>query len=88
MAKHEEIKQRIINALAQVRPYLLEDGGDVELIGLSPELVAKIELKGNCTSCSMNSMTFKNGIIDSIRTAVPEVTDIEAVNFVVIDPKI
>lgn len=86
MAKHSEIHQRINDALAQIRPYLVEDGGDVELIDLSSDLVAKIELKGNCTSCSMNSMTFKNGIIDSIMKSVPEVSKVEAVNFKVIDP--
>jgi Fe-S cluster biogenesis protein NfuA len=88
MAKHIDIQQRINEALSQIRPYLLEDGGDVELIDLSDDLVAKIELKGNCTSCSMNSMTFKNGIIDSILKSVPEVTKVEAVNFKVIKPSI
>ena len=88
MANHKKIAQRINDALAQIRPYLVEDGGDVELVELSPDLVAKIELKGSCTSCSMNSMTFKNGIIDSIKKAVPEVTEIKAVNFKVFDPKI
>jgi Fe-S cluster biogenesis protein NfuA len=88
MANHKEIHQRINDALAQIRPYLVEDGGDVELVDLSTDMVAKIELKGNCTSCSMNSMTFKNGIIDSIVKAVPEVTRVEAINFKVIDPKI
>ncbi|MGB0390996.1 MAG: NifU family protein [Salibacteraceae bacterium] len=88
MAKHNDIQQRINEALSQIRPYLLEDGGDVELIDLSDDLVAKIELKGNCTSCSMNSMTFKNGIIDSIMKSVPEVTKVEAVNFTVVKPRI
>lgn len=88
MPKHKDIQQRINDALAQIRPYLLEDGGDVELVNLSADYVAKIELKGNCTSCSMNSMTFKNGIIDSIMKSVPEVTKVEAVNFEVIQPSL
>ena len=88
MANKEDITNRINEALAQIRPYLLEDGGDVELIDLSSELIAKIELKGNCTSCSMNSMTFKNGIIDSIMKSVPEVKSVEAVNFQVIKPSL
>jgi Fe-S cluster biogenesis protein NfuA len=88
MATHENIQERIKDALAQIRPYLVEDGGDVELVSLSDDLVAKIELKGNCTSCTMNSMTFKNGIIDSITKAVPEVTEVEAVNFKVFDQSI
>lgn len=88
MASNKELKERINDALAQIRPYLVEDGGDVELVGFSDDHVAKIELKGNCTSCSMNSMTFKNGIIDSIMKAVPEVKSVEAINFKVIQPSI
>ncbi len=88
MASHKELRERINAALAQIRPYLVEDGGDVELVDFSDDYVAKIELKGNCTSCSMNSMTFKNGIIDSIMQAVPEVKSVEAINFEVKQPEI
>lgn len=86
MASNQEVRNRINAALEQIRPYLIEDGGDVELVDLSKDFVAKIELKGNCTSCSMNSMTFKNGIIDSITKAVPEVKSVEAINFKVFQP--
>lgn len=88
MAKKQEVENRIIAILEQIRPYLLEDGGDLELVELSDGMVAKIELKGNCTQCSMNSMTFRSSIEDSILRAVPEVTAVEAINFELIPPKL
>ncbi|UTW64837.1 NifU family protein [bacterium SCSIO 12643] len=88
MSEIKEIEDRVRNVLNQIRPYLIEDGGDLELIEVSEELVAKIELKGNCTSCSLNSMTFKNSIEDSIFRAVPEVKSVEAINFTLMKPQI
>lgn len=84
----EQVHDKVNDVLSQIRPYLLEDGGDVELIGVSESLVAKIELKGTCTSCSMNGMTFKNSIEDSIKRMVPEITQVEAVNFKLKQPSL
>ena len=88
MATKQEIEQRVIQVLEQIRPYLIEDGGDLELVELSDDLVAKIELKGTCISCSLNSMTFKTSIEESIMRSVPEVKQVEAINFTLIKPKI
>lgn len=88
MATKQEIEQRVIQVLEQIRPYLIEDGGDLELVELTNDLVAKIELKGTCISCSLNSMTFKTSIEESILRSVPEVKKVEAINFTLIKPKI
>lgn len=88
MAKVQEIADRVEQVLSQLRPYLHEDGGDVKLVEVTSELVAKIELTGNCTSCSMNSMTFKNGIEESIFRSVPEIEKVEALNFTLFKPKL
>ena len=88
MSTKKEIENRILSVLEQIRPYLIEDGGDLELTNLSDDMVAKIELKGNCTSCSLNSMTFKNSIVDSILKSVPEVKSVESVNFTLIKPQL
>ena len=88
MSNKKDIENRIIVALEQIRPYLIEDGGDLELTNLSDDMVAKIELKGNCKSCSLNSMTFKNSIVDTILKAVPEVKSVESVNFTLLKPQL
>ena len=76
----EALIQRIEDALESVRPYLLADGGDVRLHDLTDEMVVRLELLGSCQSCPMSAMTFKAGLEESIRRAVPEVVKVEAVS--------
>ncbi len=72
--------RRIEEALDSVRPYLLADGGDVKLHDLTDDMVVRLELLGSCQSCPMSAMTFKAGLEESIRKAVPEVAKVEAVS--------
>lgn len=72
--------RRIEEALDSVRPYLLADGGDVKLHELTDDMVVRLELVGSCQSCPMSAMTFKAGLEESIRRAVPEVVKVEAVS--------
>lgn len=76
-----ELEQRALAALEQIRPFLEEDGGDIALKEITDDFVVKVELLGTCTNCSMNTMTFKAGVKDAILNAVPEIKDVEAVNF-------
>lgn len=75
-----EIRSKIEAALETLRPFLKADGGDVNLLEITPEKVVRIEFLGACKSCSMNLMTFKAGIEEAIRKAAPEITAVEAVN--------
>jgi len=76
-----ELEKRALTALEQIRPFLSEDGGDIELKEITDDLIVKVELLGTCTNCSMNTMTFKAGVQDAILKAVPELKGVEAVNF-------
>jgi len=76
-----ELEKRALTALEQIRPFLSEDGGDIELKEITDDLIVKVELLGTCTNCSMNTMTFKAGVQDAILKAVPELNGVEAVNF-------
>ena len=75
-----DLKIRVEAALNGIRPYLEADGGNVQVLEITDERVARLELVGACGSCSMSAMTFKGGIEDAIRRAVPEITRVEAVN--------
>ena len=68
-----------IGALDSIRPYLMADGGDVKLLDIF-EGVARLELLGACGTCPMSAMTLKAGVEEAIKSAVPEITRIEAVN--------
>ena len=45
------VEQKVKNALAQIRPYLQQDGGDVEYVDMTAEGVVIVRLKGHCGSC-------------------------------------
>lgn len=74
-----DIKERVDTALDTIRPYLKTDGGDVKVLDVTDGVV-KLELMGSCGSCPMSAMTLKAGIEESIRKAVPEITEVQAVN--------
>jgi len=65
--------QNIEKALADIRPYLESDGGDISLIEVTSDMVVKVKLHGACQSCSVNQMTLAAGVEQSIKKYVPEV---------------
>jgi Fe-S cluster biogenesis protein NfuA len=80
MMVNADLIKRVDEALETIRPYLQTDGGDVEVIDITPEMVVRLRLVGNCESCSMSAMTMKAGIEKTIRKAIPEITGVEAVS--------
>ncbi len=73
------LQERIEEALNQIRPFLEADGGNVSLVEITPDFVAKVKLMGSCSSCSMSHMTMKAGIEDAIRKNASEITAVIAV---------
>jgi Fe-S cluster biogenesis protein NfuA len=74
-----ELEQKIEIALNSMRPFLQADGGDVELIDITDEMEVQLRLLGNCSSCSMSSMTMKAGIENGLKSAIPQITKVTAV---------
>jgi Fe-S cluster biogenesis protein NfuA len=72
------MEEDIKKALAEIRPMLQADGGDVEYIGIEGDIV-KVKLKGACGGCPMATMTLKNGIETFIKKRVPGITSVQAV---------
>jgi len=72
---------RVNKSLEDMIVFVKEDGGDLELLEVTDAGIARVELKGACTSCSMNNMTFKAGVEEAILRAVPEIKAVEAVGF-------
>lgn len=76
-----DLQQRIETALDSIRDYLRSDGGNVVVREIDAEAgVVKVELTGNCESCSMSSMTMKAGVEQVIFRVAPEITRVEAIN--------
>lgn len=76
---NSELLSRVEEALQSIRPYLEADGGNVEIVELTDDNTVKLELTGACKSCSMNMMTMKAGIEETIRRSVPEIKSVIAV---------
>ena len=74
-----EIIQQVQAALDEIRPFLQADGGDVELVEVTPEKVALVRLQGACGGCPMSQMTLKAGIEERVKERVPEIVSVEAV---------
>jgi Fe-S cluster biogenesis protein NfuA len=71
------VATRIERALAGVRPYLGSHGGDVELLEVTADGVARLRMLGSCDGCPSSSVTLKLAVEGAIEAAAPEVTAIE-----------
>lgn len=72
------MKEKIEKALNKIRPALMADGGNVELVDVE-EGVVKVRLTGACGGCPMSQMTLKMGIERHLKQEVPEVKEVVAV---------
>ena len=72
------MREKVESVLAQIRPALQADGGDVELVDVD-EGVVKLKLKGACNGCPMAAMTLQNMIGRALKEDVPEVKEVIAV---------
>ena len=76
----EELTGRIEASLDSIRPYLEADGGNIKVLDITADHVVKLEFIGACGNCPMSSMTFKAGVEEAIKKAVPEIKSIEVIN--------
>lgn len=77
---NEDLSSRVEAALDNIRPYLIQDGGNVRVLEITKEKKLKLEFLGNCGSCPMSTMTFKAGVEEAIKKSVPEINGIEVQN--------
>ncbi|MGK7345170.1 MAG: NifU family protein [Candidatus Nitrospinota bacterium M3_3B_026] len=72
-------KAKIEAALDEIRPALVADGGNVELIDVNDEGVVLVRLQGSCSGCPSATMTLKMGIERTLMEKVPGVTAVQAI---------
>ena len=76
--KGNSMKDEVEEVLESIRPMLINDGGNVELVDIDDGVV-KVRLVGACTSCSSSTMTLKMGIEKALKKAIPMVRCVESV---------
>jgi Fe-S cluster biogenesis protein NfuA len=73
------LKEAVLEALAEIRPALEADGGDVELVEVSDDGVVRVRLTGACHGCPMGMQTLKMGIERTLKQRVPQVKEVVGV---------
>jgi len=73
-----EMQEEVETVLETIRPSLMADGGNVELVDIEDGVV-KLRLIGSCSSCSSSTMTLKMGIERALKKAIPMVRCIESI---------
>lgn len=69
----------IQQTLDSIRPYLQEDGGDVELVRISEDGIVEVRLQGSCQMCPMSIMTLRAGIERALMITHKDVRRVEQV---------
>ena len=73
------MEEKIIDAIAQIRPFLQRDGGDIEFVELTEDNIVKVRLQGHCAGCPGATMTIK-GVVERLsKETYPEIQAVEAV---------
>ena len=73
------LKEKVEKALEEIRPNLMADGGNVELVDVTEDGIVKVRLTGACGHCPMSAQTLKMGIERKIKEKIPEIKSVEQV---------
>jgi Fe-S cluster biogenesis protein NfuA len=73
-----ELTEPVQEVLDKLRPFLLRDGGDCELVDIEDGIV-KLRLLGACGTCPSSTITLKAGIERALLEEVPGVVEVEQV---------
>ena len=71
-----EIKEKVLFALDEIRPFLAADGGDISLVSIEEDRIVNVQLHGACVGCSVNQMTLKSGVEMTIKKYVPMIEQV------------
>jgi|TARA_Y100001949_G_C15913552_1_gene297959 Fe-S cluster biogenesis protein NfuA len=74
------IIEKVENAIDEIRPYLIADGGDIKVVSVDNKNIVNLELLGSCENCPISDMTLKNGVEETIKKHAPEIKGINSIN--------
>ncbi len=72
----KELIIRVEAALDEIRPFLQSDGGDIFLLSIDDNKIARVQLQGACVGCSVNQMTLKSGVEMTIKKHAPQIVEV------------
>ena len=74
------VKERVAAVVERLRPFIQGDGGDLELVDVTPDGVVQVRLHGACVGCPGAQMTLRMGVERNLKQSVPEVKEVVCVN--------
>lgn len=74
--RSNEIRKHVEIALDEIRPFLQNDGGDINLLEIINNEIVKVQLVGACSSCTVNQMTLKTGVEMTIKKHAPQIKSV------------
>jgi lysyl-tRNA synthetase class 2 len=70
-------KENIDKVLDEIRPYLIQDGGNVAIVDIDKTTRSiTLSLQGACGSCPSSSMTMKMGLERRLKERIPEIAEV------------
>ncbi len=78
--QEKSLFRRVAEVIERIRPAVQSDGGDVELVEVTADNIARVRLHGACIGCPSANMTLQLGIERNVRERVPEIQGVEQVH--------
>lgn len=76
---NDNIELKIISVIDKIRPFLINDGGNLEFVKYQNNIVY-VKLSGACANCTMMDVTLKDGIEQLIINEIPEVKKVKNIS--------
>ena len=71
------LEEKVKSIIEQIRPFLQQDGGDIEYVELTADNIVKVRLQGACGSCPHAKVTLKQGVESAVKEHLPEIKAVE-----------
>lgn len=77
--KENDIVSKIVELIDRLRPFLINDGGNLEFVKYEDNIVY-VRMMGACKDCAMMDITLKEGIEEIIVSEIPEVKEVKNID--------
>jgi len=74
------LTEKVTALIDQIRPYLQQDGGDIQFVELTPDNIVRVQLRGACGSCPHAKVTLKQMVEATIMEHCPEIKGVVDIN--------
>jgi Fe-S cluster biogenesis protein NfuA len=74
-----DLVSQVDRALEEIRPYIHSHGGEVNVLDVTDEGIARLQMIGSCNGCPMSMLTMRLGIERILAEKVPQLAGCEAV---------